>query len=709
MNKYIIPLLISCLFSLYSINAQSLASNYKVLRSEGEIPSDFKDFMQKNPTAADFNLFLKEMFLQGNILYGNPLNQYINTVADEILKDYPSLRKELRFYILKSPVVNASATENGIILINMGLLAQLSNESELAFIMAHEIVHYVEHHIYQLNTYEEALNQKDYKNYYLQYHNRSREHEMEADRIGFDRYYKNTAYNLEALNGVFDVLQYSQLPFDEIPLPRSYFETDFYQFPDDYFLTAVTPIRSREDYIDTLSTHPNIQKRRENILSLMEEVSDAGRKKFVQDESLFYDIRTQARFECINLFLIQHNYEEALYNAYILEQIYPDEVFLQLAKVASIYGIAKFKSYGHLSKAIHNYKNVEGEIQQVSYFFSKISKKEVLILALRFAWNAYQKYPENTYLENIVKDLMAEININNNMGYTDFSDYPMGSVLDSTIEETASNDTMVRTNKYERIKQQSANKVKPSAKFKTANYMLVDFRKDEDFMTLWNIAIKTYEDKEIHALVQNDSRIDVHKLLIVKPYYYLVHNKRRAKAKLKKYANSEKQSQRLSKTIQTSLKKLELQSYAYTVDNIKQFNTVDYNQHAKIQSWIQNYVSANGIDMIHYQSTSIQEIARETGCDAINFIVVSKSNADFFTKGKKYFLLPAILCPVTSPAMIARIALPRKEIDVNFIVVDIENGDIILNNRIMVEGTNVNVFVNQFLYNMYAKLKTNKK
>ena len=65
-------------------------------------------------------------------------------------------------------------TENGIILINMGLLAQLSNESELAFIMAHEIVHYVEHHIYQLNTYEEALNQKDYKNYYLQYHNRSR-------------------------------------------------------------------------------------------------------------------------------------------------------------------------------------------------------------------------------------------------------------------------------------------------------------------------------------------------------------------------------------------------------------------------------------------------------------------------------------------------------------------------------------------------------
>ena len=148
------------MFSLYSINAQSLASNYKVLRSEGEIPSDFKDFMQKNPTAADFNLFLKEMFLQGNILYGNPLNQYINTVADEILKDYPSLRKELRFYILKSPVVNASATENGIILINMGLLAQLSNESELAFIMAHEIVHYVEHHIYQLNTYEEALNQK---------------------------------------------------------------------------------------------------------------------------------------------------------------------------------------------------------------------------------------------------------------------------------------------------------------------------------------------------------------------------------------------------------------------------------------------------------------------------------------------------------------------------------------------------------------------
>ncbi|NLE63355.1 MAG: M48 family metalloprotease, partial [Bacteroidales bacterium] len=178
MRKQII-LLSVFLFFIHFLIAQQYLDKFKPLTSEGEIPSDFQALINKKTNAADFNLFLKEMFLRGNILYGNKLNQYINTIADNVLKDYPALRNELRFYILKSPVVNAWATENGIILINVGLMAQVSSESELAFIISHEIVHYVEHHLIHLNNYEDKLNKKEYKDYYIKYHNRSREQEIE--------------------------------------------------------------------------------------------------------------------------------------------------------------------------------------------------------------------------------------------------------------------------------------------------------------------------------------------------------------------------------------------------------------------------------------------------------------------------------------------------------------------------------------------------
>lgn len=708
MRKQIILLSIF-LFSIHFLTAQHYLDNFKPLASEGEIPSDFKALINKKTNAADFNMFLKEMFLRGNVLYGNKLNQYINTIADNVLKDYPALRNELRFYILKSPVVNASATENGIILINVGLMAQVSNESELAFIIAHEIVHYVEHHLIHLNNYEDKLNKKEYKDYYLKYHNRSREQEIEADKLGFERYYKHSSYSYAAINGLFDVLQYSELPFDEIPFPRSYMETDFYQFPDNYFLSAVTPVRSRDDYVDTLSTHPNIQKRRENIQYLSSGLSDEGRKIFVQSEALFKEVRDLARFECINLYLTQHDFEEAFYNTFILEQSFPDNSFLRMAKTASIYGIAKCKSQGRLSQAIENYKKREGEIQQISYFFSKISKKELLVLTLRFAWEAHCKDKDNVYLLNITKDLLQEVSVENKMGYIDFCDYPMGTNIDSLPEEPEIVDTVTITSKYQRIKQQTKNtKVKPTDKFTTLNYMLVDLRREDDFIDLWNIVVKNHEDEKIRAVIEDKSTLNINKLLIIKPYYFISSKKRNEKVVLRNYAKAEAESDELSKTIQTSIHKLGLPALLYTADNIKQFNTEQYNQYAIIQSWIQDFISAEDVEMIHYQSTNMQDVVKETGCDAINLIIARKSRDKFVNAGKVFSFLEAAFCPVVAPVMIARIALPRYEIKANFIVIDIEKGEVKLNRGIEADGSNYKAYINSFIYNMYAKINKEK-
>ena len=49
--------------------------------------------------------------------------------------------------IFRSALINATCIGEGTLLINVGLLARLQNESELAFIIAHELAHYEIDHV----------------------------------------------------------------------------------------------------------------------------------------------------------------------------------------------------------------------------------------------------------------------------------------------------------------------------------------------------------------------------------------------------------------------------------------------------------------------------------------------------------------------------------------------------------------------------------
>ena len=310
--KKIILLTFVCFFYLTGF-AQLPLENFTNISSEGEMPEHFKNIIKSGKKE---NVYFKRLITGGLLIYGSPLNQYVDKIADNLLQDYPEVRKQIHIYILKSTVVNAYMFEQGVLLVNCGLLAQAQNESELALILAHEITHHVEKHIEKEEKIKKEGKKKkkkksdtDFrKSQFVFYHNRSREHENEADQLGFERYYKNSPYSFKAVNGVFDVLQYGYLPFDEIKFTGDFVETDFYRFPSNYFLTNLAPIRAREDYVDTLSTHPNVLKRREAMAAKVNLLSDDGRKLFVQPESLFYQIRDWARFECINLYLTTHSY-----------------------------------------------------------------------------------------------------------------------------------------------------------------------------------------------------------------------------------------------------------------------------------------------------------------------------------------------------------------------------------------------------------------
>ncbi|MFN8397444.1 MAG: M48 family metallopeptidase [Bacteroidia bacterium] len=146
------------------------------------------------------NFQLDEILLSGKVLFNDPITQYVTKVKDIILKGQPELQKQIRVYVVKSPVVNAFATNSGVLLVNMGLIAHLRTEADLAVVLCHEIQHYIKKH--PLNTYMNAselkdnakmLGLKNTEDYLAAKARYSREVETEADGMGFELY-KNSGY-----------------------------------------------------------------------------------------------------------------------------------------------------------------------------------------------------------------------------------------------------------------------------------------------------------------------------------------------------------------------------------------------------------------------------------------------------------------------------------------------------------------------------------
>ncbi|HHG85318.1 MAG TPA: zinc metalloprotease, partial [Bacteroidetes bacterium] len=161
------------------------------------------------------NFIMDDLLLSGKALFNDPLSIYTNSIKDYLLQDYPEVRDKIKIFVIKSPSVNAFATNNGIILFNLGLLAHLENEAQLAFILCHEFQHYIHHHpinqyvkVQDLRGNNQLFSSQALETFLLAKNQYSREMEMEADSMGLQLFLK-TKYSLDEIDGVFDQLRYA--------------------------------------------------------------------------------------------------------------------------------------------------------------------------------------------------------------------------------------------------------------------------------------------------------------------------------------------------------------------------------------------------------------------------------------------------------------------------------------------------------------------
>ena len=137
------------------------------------------------------------------------LNAYVRGVACRIASDYCG---EIRVYVMDRPYLNASMAPNGYMEVWSGLLLRAENEAQLAFVLGHELGHFLENHtLERWNTQKawataamvvsvgagvagayygvdtSAIGDLAYLTAVASVMNYSRAQETQADAIGFER------------------------------------------------------------------------------------------------------------------------------------------------------------------------------------------------------------------------------------------------------------------------------------------------------------------------------------------------------------------------------------------------------------------------------------------------------------------------------------------------------------------------------------------
>jgi beta-barrel assembly-enhancing protease len=434
LKSLLLFIFLACCISSFSQNSQFI--NYKPLKSTGEIPLVFRQLSydrynqeisqiapdkngkiskQKKDFWLKSSFGLSEILTSGKVLFGDPISLYISDVAKELLKFNPELFSKLQFYTLKSSVSNASSTANGVIFFNIGLFAKLNNEAEVAFILAHEISHYIAED--PLNSYIDKIeiikgkrrfDSKSIDDKINQLGVYSRNIEFKADSLATILFCKSK-YASSNISGALKCLYYSYLPPKNFPFDITFFNSNDFKVPGCFFLDSISPVLPIKDDNDENKTHPNILKRLKQVEDLTKDFDNSSKEDFLVSKNRFLEAKELALFELVRLDLISRDYGDCIYLSYCLLKKYPKNEYLQLNIAKSLYGLCKYKNADEFHRAAVSYTKAQGESQQVHFFIRQLSQNQLNVLALKYIIDLKKQVGKNNCLQQLESDLIDEL------------------------------------------------------------------------------------------------------------------------------------------------------------------------------------------------------------------------------------------------------------------------------------------------------------
>lgn len=609
-----------------SVSAQqNLNTNFAPLKSSGELPPAFtqnirnvieqdiseikskkdsdKRLKYRFMTASNYEI--ERIIRSGNALINDEVSGYLNQIADIVLKDNAELRKKLNLFTLKSQVVNAYSYEKGFIFIDLGLVAQAETEAQLAYIICHEISHYVKHH--QINGYvkNEQIDRQNYdgqnsEQRVIEKCQYSKEQESEADIEGFSLF-ERSAYNLKQAEKTFDMLQYSHLPFEMIEFKKSFFETENYSLPKRYFLKDVSAIKDNSHEDDTKHTHPNTSKRKLAIAELIAKSDNNKRVNTILGQKNFEYIRDLARMEICRLHLKQRDYPNAFYSAYILSKKYPNNQYLAEVIAKCLYGISLFgkgmitySDYSYLEYGFTPYADVESYPQQFYYMINKMPENEWTILSLNHIYRSHKRFPENKVISSLTDSMFSLIKYTD-WGISDFARKEKSNQIELKKDTVVvSNEPDSKTEIIAGLQKTSSTNADDTVYYK---YVFLDlFLKDPEFVSKFPPGPQNQDDIGAFPIYSRSPRqgasvrknknlkkdISIQKVILFEPFYLKIDETQNEEIQ---YVTSDKKQESYSETVNNCAGLLDVELIALD-PNLLNANEVDkINDYSVINDW----------------------------------------------------------------------------------------------------------------------------
>lgn len=406
LNSYFLSFLFSLCISVSYTVAQTLP--YKKIVSAGQLPSNFghtfyDDYLLRK-RQINIDMPRKERLIQdqfyiesyaglygiqfsGKVMFGTLLNEYVNRVADSLLVGNPELRKKIQIYVLRSSALNAFATDAGVIYINVGLLARIENEAQLAYIIAHEIVHFQNRHVISGYVFRESSHddyrktREEYEEFIITSHNYSQSLEYEADSIGYDLFAKSN-YQLKSAASTFDLLESAEGPVFDHDFGPDYFNVNGILPKIDTItsdkgertlkITVFASGSISDSLKKKLSTHPETKERKKKIETALTKTKSKEGKQFLRSKEEFDKMRTAARCEHLNVLLSEGLYAEALTTSVGMQKEYPSELFPKQMEIKALQALSV-----SIRSSKYEVEKRSASIREVSHMFLGMEKAEI--------------------------------------------------------------------------------------------------------------------------------------------------------------------------------------------------------------------------------------------------------------------------------------------------------------------------------------------
>lgn len=745
-------LLVFVLLVLHSaLIAQVDFNNYQPLKSVGPVPTDFstptrlkvkqsdkerlKDLSAKERSVfvEEVNYAIDELLKSGKVTFGDPVSQYIQTIGNRLTNDSPELKGKLRFYAYNTNEANAFSTDQGMVFVTTGLIAQMTNEAQLAFVLAHEIVHYQEKHVLDLYDYSTSNKKFSYNEKVRLFSKYSRDNEFEADQKAVKMVHMAGYTNLE-INKTFDVLMYSYLPFEELPFDVSYFNNEMMFVPLKATDIQRNEITAKSFYNDRFNSHPNIQKRKDELDKEIAKFADWG-STLNYDEKLFQEIRTICRFE----FVLNDVYDlkniDALYSIYILEKQFPQSRFLKNCKSQVWLEMMKYTkrsnsgmNYGFGASPYYDSYGYEGNISILSRLIGGMDKEQKVAFGLRIIRDNYLKDTMDQLATKMWDKAIEFAAYNKDFEVEQFSKMTFHQAIERFRKQKAENDSIKEVaehtsylwDKYQTIKnlKSGITEVNQVDSSKFYLYGISDLIKDQAFnarLLHFKNKLKNEEseedaifemtDEELDNYYQNENKTALHigmdSVLMINPFVFEIVGYKRLD-----YKKSDELEAKFLKSVASVANSYDLNIKQLDRSEQQALTADDYNRLSQLLRSLEKRVDNRGINAFMLDLEALHEIQKHYGSKHLMLMDLQHTYDSGIGVGNG--VLFTVLFPIGMVYFPIAI-LSGHETELNAYVMDLDDGKLVIDKNYYANEPASEKFLKLRLDALFHQLKQVKK